>query len=245
MKRSIFSLSLFLVSLTVLAQDAGAPRFEVASVRRDPTTDAGSYVRYLPGGRLSASSWMKQVVQLAYGMKDYQVTGGPGWLTTDWYTIEARAGRPDATKDEINAMLQTLLVERFHLKFHREVREMEAYDLVVDKGEAKLTPLGEKERSKCARDNSAVCGMTNTASLAGFLTSIMRHPVFDKTGITGRYDVLLDFDTYALGGKAPPEGYSKPALSTALQEQLGLRLERHKEPMPVLVVDGMERPTEN
>jgi uncharacterized protein (TIGR03435 family) len=71
------------------------------------------------------------------------------------------------------------------------------------------------------------------------------HPVVDKTQISGRFDVLLDFDIYSASGRTPPEGYDKPSLSTALREQLGLRLERHKEPLPVLVVDSIERPTEN
>ena len=119
MRRPFLCVGVLLVSMAALAQSADGPSFEVASVRRDPTTSAGSYVRYLPDGKLLASSWIKQLIQMAYGMKDYQVTGGPGWLTTDWYTIEAKAANPDTTKNEINEMLQTLLVERFQLKFHR------------------------------------------------------------------------------------------------------------------------------
>ena len=245
MKRTIPILSLFLITLAAFPQSAGVPTFEVASVRQDPTTNAGSYVRYLPGGRLSVSSWMKQVIQFAYGMKDYQVTGGPGWLTTDWYVLEAKAENRDATRSDINAMLQSLLAERFKLKFHREMKDFEAYDLVADKSGPKLTPLGDGEKSKCGRDNSAMCGLTNPSQLAGWLTPIVGYPVFDKTGISGRFDVLLDFDTYSAGGHTPPQGYDKPSLSTALREQLGLRLERHKEPLPVLVVDRIERPTAN
>lgn len=244
MKRALLILSLSLITLPVFPQTASAPAFEVASVKRDPTT-AGSYVHYLPGGRFSALSWMKQVIQIAYGVKDYQVTGGPQWLTTDWYAIEAKAENPDATKSDINGMVQSLLADRFKLQFHREMKDFDSYDLVVDKNGPKLTPLAPGEKSKCGRDNSQICGITGPSQLAAWLVYIVGRPVFDKTGISGTYDVLLDFDTYSASGRTPPEGYDKPALSTALKEQLGLRLEPHKEPLPVLVVDSIERPTEN
>lgn len=244
MKRKISILSLIFLTFTAFPQTASAPSFEVASVRRDPTT-AGSYFRYLPGGRFSALSWMKQVIQVAYGVKDYQVAGGPGWLTTDWYDIEAKAENPDATKSDVNAMVRSLLADRFRLQFHREAKDFASYDLVVDKKGPKLTPLQPGQESKCSRDNSTICGITSPSELASFLGHIMGRPVFDKTGISGKFDVLLDFDTYSVRGQTPPEGYDKPSLSTALKEQLGLRLESRKERLPVMVVDRIERPTEN
>ncbi|HEV2647301.1 MAG TPA: TIGR03435 family protein [Acidobacteriaceae bacterium] len=235
------------VGFSASSQMAVAPTasFEVASIRRDATTNAGSYIRYLPGGRLSASSWIKQVIQLAYGMKDYQVMGGPGWLGSDWYTIEAKAEDPSATKDQIIRMMQAMLVDRFKFKMHTELKNFDVYYLEVDKGGARLSPLKEGEASKCGRNNSYMCGITSPGDLAGSLKYIVGRPVFDKTGIAGRYDVLLDFDTYSAMGRTAPEGYEKPSLQAALHDQLGLKLEPHKEPMPVLVVDSIERPTEN
>src|SRR5579862_934856 len=83
-----------------------APAFEVASVKYNQRT-AGSWCRFLPGGRLSGSSWVKQLIQIAWGVQDYEVSGGPGWLTTDWYDIEAKASGADAAKPEMALMLQS------------------------------------------------------------------------------------------------------------------------------------------
>ena len=244
MLRRLFLVSIVVFSCAGLSQTTAAPSFDVASIRPSTMT-VGSYIRYQPGGHLSAMSWIKQAIEVAYGVANYQVIGGPGWLTTDRYNIEARASNPDATKDEINAMLQALLAERFKLKFHRETKDFDVYDLVVDKNGPKLTPLKDGEDFHCTRDNTEACGLGTPARLASWLTSILGKPVFDKTGIAGRYDILLTFDLYAVKGMAAPEGYNKPLLADALRDQLGLRLVPHKESMPVLVVDSIERPSEN
>jgi uncharacterized protein (TIGR03435 family) len=205
----------------------------------------GSYYRYLPGGRLSVMSWIKQVIQFAYGVEDYQVSGGPGWLTEDRYNIEAQAENPDASKSDMNLMMQSLLADRFKLKLSRGTKDFDVYYLVVDKNGPKLTPLKQGEPSRCSRDNSYACGTTTVAQLANSLKYITGRPVIDKTGIDGTYDILLDFDTYSTQGRTPPPDYDKPQLKTALQEQLGLRLEPQKMPLPTLVVESIERPTEN
>lgn len=244
MLRRVSIAGLMVFALAAFPQTASAPSFDVASIR--PSKDEyGSYIRYLPGGRLSAMSWIKQVIQIAYGVSDYQVTGGPGWLTTDRYNIEAKAANPEATKGEINLMLQSLLAERFKLQFHNETKEFSTYDLVVDKNGPKLTPLKEGEDPGCTRDNTLICGMTSPASVAGWLRNVVGKPVFDKTGITGRYKILLMFDIYSQQGKTPPEGYDQPTMKDALHDQLGLALVPHTQSMPVLVVDGIERPSEN
>jgi uncharacterized protein (TIGR03435 family) len=244
MRRAISVATFLLCAVMALPQTASAPSFDVASIRPSTMT-YGSYIRYLPGGRLSGMSWIKQVIQVAYGVADYQVTGGPGWLTTDRYTIEAKAGNPDATKDEINLMLQSLLVERFKLRVHRETKDFSTYDLVVDKNGPKLTPLKQGEDFGCTRDNTEICGLTSPADVAGWLRNVVGKPVFDRTGITGRFKVLLTFDVYSERGRTPPEGYDKPSLKDALHDQLGLKLVPHTQSMPVLVVDSIERPTEN
>src|ERR1039457_3051481 len=91
------------------------PAFEVASVKPSAIT-AGSWVRFLPGGRLSAASWLKQLIQIAYGVEDYQVSGGPSWLTSQWYEIEAKAANASADRSEMTAMLRSLIEERFKLQ---------------------------------------------------------------------------------------------------------------------------------
>jgi len=244
MKRMGWIAGLMGVAMAAFAQTVAAPSFDVASVRLSGTT-AGSYLRFLPGGRLSADSWIKQVIQIAYGAEDYQVTGGPGWLETDWYSIEAKTDKTDASKEEMTAMLRSLLADRFKLQVREETKEFDAYNLVVDKGGPKLKPLAEGEDFHCTRDNTFVCGITNPARLAQSLKSFAGRPVLDKTGITGRYEMLLRFDTYSAVGRTPPDGYDEPSLEHALEDQLGLRLVPVKVPMPLYSVENISRPSEN
>jgi uncharacterized protein (TIGR03435 family) len=228
-----------------LAQTVAAPAFEVASVKYDPRK-AGSWVRFLPGGRLDASSWLKQLIQIAWDMKDYQVIGGPAWLGDDWYAVEAKTSDPNPDEKQMKLMLRTLLTDRFQLHLRRETREFPTFNLVVAKGGSKLNPLAEGAKSACARDNSLICGMRTTASLAGYLTSIAGRPVFDKTGLTGTFDILVIFNPYA-GRDNPPSTYyaDQPDMTTALHDQLGLQLEPSKEAMPVLIVESVQRPSDN
>jgi uncharacterized protein (TIGR03435 family) len=237
-------ISLACLCCAAVAQTRPSPSFDVASVKLSDMK-AGSWCRFLPGGRLEAVSWIKQLVQIAYGVEDYQVVGGPGWFTSDRYDIQAKAENPDAGKSEMLLMLQSLLADRFKLKLHTETREFPGFHLVFDKSGPKLRPLKEGEASQCGRENSYVCGITTVADLANNLHYILRQPVFDKTGLEGRFDILLDFDTFTASGRTPPPDYDKPSLSQALREQLGLRLEPQKAALPVLVIDSVERPTAN
>jgi len=234
---------LLLVVSTAFGQTAAAPAFESASIHLSAKR-FGSSLQYQLGS-LSAMTWPRQLIQAAYGVADYQVIGGPAWLASDRYDVEAKAANPNATKAEMNAMLQNLLAERFKLQFHRETRDIDVYDLVVDPSGPKMKPLKDGEDFHCPADLSVVCGLTNPYQLAGFLRGVTEKPVFDKTGMTGRYNILLSFNVYAPKGKPSPKGYNKPLLEDALRDQLGLQLVPRKDTLPVLVVDSIERPSEN
>jgi uncharacterized protein (TIGR03435 family) len=233
-----------LAALTYGAVAQTPPAFEVASVKRSSIT-AGSWIRFLPGGRLSAGSWVKQLIQTAYGVEDYQVVGGPDWLKTDWYEIEATATSHDAGKKEMTLMLKSLLDDRFKLRLHEERRDLPVYDLVVEKSGHKLRALKDGEPPPCRPIPSAICGLTTTTDLATWLKYIVGRPVLDKTGVTGRFELLLDFDINSIRGQAPPPDSNKPSVFEALREQFGLRLEPGKAQTPVLVVESIQRPTEN
>lgn len=235
--------TLFLVG-GVTAQTSPPPAFEVASVKYDART-AGSWCRFLPGGRLSASSWVKQLILIAWGVEDYQVSGGPGWLTSDWYNIEAKAPRSDAGQPEMTLMLQALLADRFKLRLRQGAKELSVYELRIDRNRPKLRPLQDGEASQCGRDNSFACGIRTPAQLAKSLQYLVNRPVIDKTGIDGRFDILLDFDVYSSRGQTLPPGFDKPSVFKALQEQLGLRLDPQKTLFPALVVESIQRPSEN
>jgi uncharacterized protein (TIGR03435 family) len=238
--RSLFVATL-LVTISAAAQTPSS--FEVASIKRSDAT-AGSQLQYLPGGRFRATAWTKLLIQTAYGVEDYQVTGGPAWINTDRYDIDANGGA-GAGKKEMLAMLKALLSDRFKLRLREERRDLPVYDLVVEKNGHKLRALKDGEPPPCRRGDSFICGLTSVAELANWLKYIVGRPVLDKTGISGRFDLLLDFDVYSIRGQAPPQDYDKPSVFEALKEQFGLRLEPQKAATPVLIVESIQRPTQN
>jgi uncharacterized protein (TIGR03435 family) len=242
--RMIFAVAMILLPAgRAIPQTAPAPAFEVASVKYNQRT-AGSWCRFLPGGRLSASSWVKQLIQIAWGVEDYEVSGGPAWLTTDWYDIEAKAPGT-AARPEMTLMLQSLLIDRFKLQLRHTTKDLAVYELRVDKNGPRLKPLQNGEASQCSRDNSFSCGIETPAQLAKSLRYLMDRPIIDQTGLDGRFDILLDFDVYSSRGQTPPPDFDKPSVFKALQDQLGLRLVPQKTSFPVLVVEGIQRPAEN
>src|SRR6266853_1924352 len=154
----------FLTSLIVLFSHGASPQtpvpeFEVASVKRSDAT-FGSSFRFLRGGRLSAMSWVKQLIQIAYGVEDYQVSGGPDWLKTDRYDIEAKAASTNADRNEMLPMLKSLLADRFKLQLREEPRDVPVYHLVVDRSGPKLRALRDGEAPPCRAGGSFICGIT-------------------------------------------------------------------------------------
>jgi uncharacterized protein (TIGR03435 family) len=213
------------------------------------------------------------LIQLAYGVKQIQIVGAPSWAHSDLYRIDAKASS-DATFEQMRPMLQSLLTDRFKLKFRREVREATVYELVIAKGGPRIEPV---KAGNCVTVDpngplpplgSKICGgftrgmMTNAPEqkdriqgfgipmleLVEFLSDEVGRTVLDKTGLTGLFDVQLEFvpaKTLASSLPAAPVTFSGPSIFTALQEQLGLRLEPAKGPMEFLIVDHVERPTAN
>jgi uncharacterized protein (TIGR03435 family) len=238
---------------------AAALEFEVASVKpvlgEVPNHPVGLRIHH---GTLNVDdARLRQIIGLAYGIQRVNVQGGPDWLDTDKYNIIAKAGSADASPDQIKAMLQTLLADRFKLALHRETKELPVYTLVVGKNGSKLQEAKEEERTTVT--NGAAAGriqMTfqkhTLATLVNTLANMLGSPVLDKTGLTGRYDFKLEWapdlprrvngDPPLING-VPVE--SGPDIFLALQEQLGLKLEKKKGPAEVLVVDHAEKASEN
>jgi bla regulator protein BlaR1 len=254
--------------------EAARPRdsFEVASIKPSDPGGRNTFVNITPGGGFRATNVnVRFLVRVAYHMQNFQISGGPGWLNSDRYDIEAKSsggGEVDirklseAQRDEfekrIQLKVQTLLAERFNLAIHRESKEMPIYELVVAKGGPKLTPAaaddGKGPRGMRIRPG-AFEGMGATLPmLAQTLSDATSRKVIDKTSITGNYDFKLDW-TPEPGQMAPPPGVenetlpppdpSGPSIFTAVQEQLGLRLESTKGSVEVLVIDRVEKPSAN
>lgn len=200
------------------------------------------------------------------------IEGGPGWTDSERYEIKARA--PGVTNQVIlhGPMLQALLEDRFGLRIHRETREISVYALVVAKGGSKLHPFREgtcnayditasfppppPPDNPCRNRGTLRGGLIvldiQGATLDEFATMYLRNvdrPVINRTGIKGRFDIHLEFapdeNMVPFPGDLPATESTGPSIFTALQEQLGLKVEPSKGPGEFLVIDGVERPSEN
>lgn len=223
--------------------------FEINSVRENLSgLDRDSGVN-LSGSRISGTNLsLRTLILQAYGVLDFQLTGGPNWLSTARFDLQATTenAEPIAPAD-VPPMLQCLLADRFHLTLHHESREMKAYILVVDKGGPKLHETsGTPEKSMNGtnqRGSSGTATMTGSGvDMPALAYRIAQQPAFrgsmvlNKTGLNGYYDFTLQWEA---GENAAP------SLITALHEQLGLKLSSEKTPVDVLVIDRAEKPAEN
>jgi uncharacterized protein (TIGR03435 family) len=205
------------------------------------------------------------------------VVGGPGWLDSDRFDLSAKAEGAAGVQKMVGAMLQSLLEERFQLKVHVEPRDKPVYLLTVAKGTPKLTPSKEgscvpldlNNLPKPGAPQQVYCGMPRTSFKNGafsadvvgatmdeftgrMLANQVDRPVIDKTGLTGRFDIHLEFARdmtgMMLNGNSapppPPNDSGAPSIFTAIQ-QLGLKLSPDKAPIDVIVVDSAQKPSEN
>jgi uncharacterized protein (TIGR03435 family) len=271
--------------------------FEVASIKRNRSGDAFITMGMQPGGRLTMINVpARQLIVRAYQVQPYQVVGGPSWLSSDRFDVTAKA-ETDATPQQLNAMLRTLLADRFKLKARQQTQQSDVYHLVKARADGKLgaalkpaavdcdvnrgrgagpaaAPGGPAGAVPAARGGdlapfAAVGGCqfmitpgryeVSGQSMKTFADSLgmqVGRPVIDQTGLTGSYDLTLTF--MPDGGRGIPPGIpppgaremppidpNAPALPTALQEQLGLKLESAKGPVEMIVIDSIEQPSED
>lgn len=240
--------------LTPMAADV-SPEFEVATVKpTDPNNMRQSFS--INGRHFSAHrNTLHGMIMFAYGVHPRQITGLPGWADSAFFDIEGQPDQPgEPSLDQWKVMLQKLLAERFQLTLHREKKELAVYTLVLAKNRPKLTKAegasndipdqGMRGRGLLVERNA---NMDNFASM--LQSSVLDRPVVDETGLKGRFDFTLrwtpDGFQSAGSGKAADNPDAPPDLFTAIQEQLGLKLESTKAPADVLVVDKIEKPSEN
>ena len=196
---------------------------------------------------------MRAVIGFAFNvLPPVNVHGGPSWIDTDLYVFEAKAENPNAGPDQIRAMLQTLLIDRFKLVVHRETREKQVYTLVVGKNGSKMQEAKEGRRGYIdfTGPGQIVCTECDLGALSsGILSPMLENPVLDNTGLKGFYNFRLEYSDPRWrskdGNPLPAELASRPDIFSAVQEQLGLKLEANKGPVEILVVDHIERPSEN
>lgn len=243
--RAFFALSFF-SALPIRPQPTARPAFEVASIRpSNPSPGPNDRSAFGLHGRFTATGVSLTVLaEIAYGVKDYQISAGPRWIQSDRYDIAAKAGE-DTSDDQFKLMLQTLLEDRFKLQFHREMKDLSVYALVAAKNGPKLKKSADgTPYSRRVNASGWTVSNLDMAGLAARLSRELGRPVVDMTGLTGGYDFTLEWTRERATAASAAES-DAPSLFTAVQEQLGLKLEPRKQPVETLVIDRVEKPSEN
>jgi len=260
MRLSVVGIMGFVPALLV-AQTTPAS-FTVASIKPNKSSDERFMLRPMPGGGLTATGvTLKLLILNAYEVAAYQISGGPAWMGSERWDIEAKTdgfqGRFSA--DQFDVMLRRLLEDRFQLKTHRQSKKLPAYALVVDKSGSKLKPhASDAAGSPINRSAPGSIAFENVpiAGLARMLSGNLGRPVLDRTRLAGNFDFQLEWmpenqggpEAFGLPPRAEPprsSDSSAPSIFTALEEQLGLKLKATKAPVDVLVIDRAERASEN
>ena len=242
------------VQQTPASTESSRPSFDVASIKQNKSLGGSGSMGPRPGGRIFARNVsLRVLVMFAYDLRGYQVDGGPDWITTDTFDIDAMAeGNPPLAK--MREMLRTLLEARFQLRVHRETRQVDGFMLVRTRPDRlgsnlSVSPLdcavSFSSEPKCREGHfNQISDMSDwkangvrMANVAQGVSSELGKPVADNTQLTGTFDLELRWSSEMSGSSTLPSIY------TALQEQLGLKLESQRVPVELLVVDRAEHPT--
>jgi uncharacterized protein (TIGR03435 family) len=233
--------------------------FEVATIRPANTDTKGRYLIMQGTHRFVGKYYtLNLLIAAAYDLNPREISGGPGWVDSDHFDILAvTPGDVRPTHEEQMSMLRTLLSDRFKLTFHREQKVFSIYQLELASSGPKIKPSTAApddppalistvypQRIVLPARNATMSDLTSLLQRA-----VLDRPVVDKTGLSGRYDFDLTWapDETQFGGEVPiaPSDAPSPPLFTAMQEQLGLRLEATRGPVDALVIDTAEKPTAN
>jgi uncharacterized protein (TIGR03435 family) len=241
------------------------PAFEVVSIKRNVSGSFPVGPEAREGGSFVATNaTLVRIVRFVYDLPDYRVVGGPEWARNQRFDVEARAGR-DASAEQIKRMVVAVLKDRFQLAVRREQREGAIYALLVARGDRRPGPNLRPSAAGCAAPagrgetmeetrtpNGGVSTQRTCAPMAVLVSSLsdaLQAPVEDKTALTGLWDSELSYTgerrRNANADVVARDPNDAPALLTALQEQLGLKLESGRGPVDVLVIESAAQPTEN
>jgi uncharacterized protein (TIGR03435 family) len=267
------------------ASETPSLSFDVVSIRPFRTYSGMAGCKFMPGRFSCKNAAVKWVIVRAYNVMGPLISGGPNWASSDPYDIEAKESDElsaaleklprDQRLEKQMLLVQSMLADRFHLKVHRETKELPVYALVVAKNGPKLKAANIQSTALIVmgtdgRPRATSCSIQGTseggnryqgctvATLADFLPLAVGRVVLDQTGLKGIYDFTLNYSDQnsaevssgpAGSGTAsngpPPPVESGPSVFTAVQEQLGLKLEPTKGPVDTIIIDHIERPSEN
>jgi uncharacterized protein (TIGR03435 family) len=252
-------------------------RFEIASVKPNRSGDPNGSLRQQPGGRVNAINMpLRALISFAYRVQPFMLAGPPDWTASERFDIAGRLDREVAAGleglDALRVAMRALLEDRFKLKARREVRSADIYALVIARPDGKLGPQLRSSTQQCdqvgrsggppspAPSTTLFCGMQGTAghirsnglqlsALAAALMSQVERVVVDQTGLSGGWDLELQFAAPAPANSTtgvterPATSPDAPSIYTAVQEQLGLKLEPAKGQVEMLVIESVDRPT--
>jgi bla regulator protein blaR1 len=227
--------------------------FEAASIKLGDPASPETSTHFSAGMVRIKGMTLKGLINYAYDLEDYQITGGPKWVDRDRYDITAKleleAGKAPAGREadmRMKAATRAMLAESFQLAFHEETKPASGYVLVVAKGGLKLKPM---EKSVGMSTSSGRGRMTvkgaGMESIATSLSAELRMPVVNETAVPGVYEFKLEYAPEGSAEASSPDKPMRPSLFTALQETLGLKLESRKVSVKLLVIDKAEKPEIN
>jgi uncharacterized protein (TIGR03435 family) len=263
------ALALLIAGVPALLSQEAKPTFEAATIKPNTSGDFGQYFRMIGVSPSMSNQTLKNMIFWAYHVHDFQITGGPGWMSTDHWDLQAKTTEGGAY-EKMQLMVQALLQDRFKLALHREIKELPIYNLAVAKGGLKIQPIkegscippdpknpgvapGKNVMDYCGTSGFGRCMIEGASAtmteLAESLSNAVSRTVVDKTGVDGRFRYQVNYapefaNPFQPGGPPPACG-DAPSIFTALPEQLGLRLDSAKGPVEVLVIDHAEKPSEN
>jgi uncharacterized protein (TIGR03435 family) len=235
------------------------PTFDVATIKPSKPDQPGKLFRVEGRSFTTINTTLVDLMTFAYGLHPKQIVGLPAWASTDKFDLAAKPDAPGAPSDkQWKSMVKKLIAERFKLTFHPDKKELSVYAITVAKTGPKLTRSQGDPDGLPGNFFGGLGDMINTNSTIGDFAATMQaavldRPVVDQTGLTGRYDFKLKWtpDESQFGGlgvKVPPpsdKADAPPNLFTAVQEQLGLKLDAVKAPVEVYIVDHVEKPSDN
>jgi uncharacterized protein (TIGR03435 family) len=254
--------ALLIAAVPSAPAQSSRPKFEVASIKPNNSHSDSSNTGMGPGFLAARNLTLRMLMKMAYHVQDYQIIGGPSWISYEAFDVEAKAAAgaipalvqqaAASGEDPTALMLQSLLEDRFQLKLRHETRDLPVYTLNIAKNGSLLKPTREQKAPNGMKILFA--DITGTSvPLSQFMTALaaqLDRPVLDKTRLEGYFDFHLKWSPQATSPDtrpelSPPLDATGPSLFTALEEQLGLKLESSKGPVEVLVIDSVQKPSEN
>jgi len=253
---SIFGAMCFASGLLAVAQAPLAPKpFDVAAIRPNQSGSNSISMRTSHGTLTVSNVTVRTLILKAFRLREVQLSGGPDWINKERFDITAKTPDQSISDDDLWLSLQPLLIERFHLRFHRETKQGTVLSLVAIKTKPGLVPhVGTQPASMRISNNGGKASMdAKNVSMAKFcsaLADLASQVVVDNTRLNGGFDFKLEWaqdhnEESMLNSIEEGLGVSGPSLYSALQEQLGLKLQRGTGPVENLVVDAIDRPTAN